>query len=62
MRLESALRTSKEGMTAHGQAIAVIGDNISNSNTTAFKEQRVEFRESLSGKKDDLGTDVVVGA
>lgn len=61
MRLESALRTSKEGMTAHGQAIAVIGDNISNANTTGFKEQRVEFRDILSDKVSDRGTEVVGG-
>lgn len=43
MRLESALYTSREGIGAHGSAIAAIGDNISNVNTPGFKEQRVEF-------------------
>jgi flagellar hook protein FlgE len=48
MRLESALFSSREGLTAHGQAISVIGDNISNANTTGFKGSRVEFADLLS--------------
>jgi flagellar hook protein FlgE len=62
MMLESALRTSKEGITSHGQAIAVIGDNISNANTTAFKEQRAEFSDLLSARADDKTTEVIAGA
>jgi len=61
MRLESALRTSKEGITAHGQAIAVIGDNISNVSTTAFKEQRAEFDELLSQRQNDRNSEVLAG-
>jgi len=62
MRLESALRTSKEGITAHGQAIAVVSDNISNVSTTAFKQQRAEFRDILSDKVSDRGSEVIAGA
>lgn len=62
MRLESALRTSREGITAHGQAIAVVSDNISNVSTTAFKQQRAEFRDILSDKVSDRGSEVVAGA
>jgi flagellar hook protein FlgE len=61
MRLESALRTSQEGITAHGQAIAVIGDNISNASTTAFKEQRAEFDDLLSQRQNDKNSEVVAG-
>lgn len=43
MRLESALITSREGLTSHGQAIAVVGDNISNISTVGYKGSRVEF-------------------
>jgi flagellar hook protein FlgE len=43
MRIESALYTSREGISAHGGAISAIGDNISNVNTPGFKGQRVEF-------------------
>jgi flagellar hook protein FlgE len=45
MRIESALYTSGSGIDAHGQAIAVIGDNISNVNTTGFKAARAEFQD-----------------
>ena len=47
MRLESALFASREGLDAHGKAISVIGDNISNSNTVGFKTSRVEFSDLL---------------
>lgn len=45
MRLESALFAGASGIMAQGQGIAVIGNNISNANTTAYKESRVEFSE-----------------
>lgn len=47
MRLESAMYASREGLTAHGQAISVVGDNISNANTVAYKTSRVEFADLL---------------
>ena len=47
MRLETALYASREGLQAHGQAIAVVGDNIANANTTAFKESRIEFGDLM---------------
>lgn len=49
MRLESALFSSKEGLNAHGQAISVIGDNVANANTTAYKTSRVEFADLFAG-------------
>lgn len=52
MRLDTALYSSSSGMQAHGQAIAVVGNNISNSNTTAYKESRVEFSELLSESQE----------
>lgn len=45
MRLESALYASREGLQAHGQAISVIGDNVSNANTIGFKRSRIEFAD-----------------
>lgn len=48
MRLESAMYAGREGITAHGQAIAVVGDNIANVNTTAYKGSRVEFADLVS--------------
>ncbi|MFN4894368.1 MAG: flagellar hook protein FlgE [Pseudomonadota bacterium] len=62
MRLESAMRASREGLVAHGQAISVIGDNISNANTTAFKEQRTEFVALLGEQADDRGASLPTGA
>lgn len=47
MRLESALYSSREGLSVHGQAISVVGDNISNANTVGFKTSRVEFADLL---------------
>jgi flagellar hook protein FlgE len=69
MRLESAMRTGREGLVAHGQAISVIGDNISNANTTAYKQQRAEFVNLLAESADgrlatvpaDAGDGVAVG-
>ena len=48
MRLESAIFSSRSGLDAHGQAIAVVGDNIANANTTAFKTSRTEFADLFS--------------
>ncbi len=45
MRIESAFYTSGSGLTAHGQAISVVGDNISNTSTVAYKVQRVSFSD-----------------
>ncbi|RIL10345.1 MAG: hypothetical protein DCC75_04545 [Proteobacteria bacterium] len=52
MRLESALYSGREGLQAHGQALSVIGDNISNSNTVGYKTSRVEFADLFVGGRD----------
>ncbi|MEN9845925.1 MAG: hypothetical protein RIS36_1072 [Pseudomonadota bacterium] len=62
MRIESALNTGREGITAHGQAIAVVGDNISNANTVGFKNQRAIFGDMLGEIPGDRVADVVSGA
>jgi flagellar hook protein FlgE len=65
MRLETALYTGASGIQAHGQAIAVVGNNISNANTTAYKESRVEFSEllpkSIEGGSRSSGEDTGSG-
>ena len=48
MQLESALRTSSLGITSHGKAIAVIGDNVSNVSTYGYKKSRAEFVDIVS--------------
>jgi len=62
MGIESAMRTSREGLTAFGQGLSVIGDNISNASTTGFKGQRTEFVALLGEKADDRGATVPAGA
>lgn len=52
MRLESALYTSREGLSVHGQAIGVIGDNISNVNTVGYKTSRTEFADLVADGTD----------
>ncbi len=61
MRLESALRTGREGIIAHGQAISVLGDNISNANTPAFKRQRAEFVDILGERINDRNSELTAG-
>ncbi|HEY1685845.1 MAG TPA: flagellar hook-basal body complex protein [Tepidisphaeraceae bacterium] len=41
--LDSALYTGLSGLSVNQQQLAVIGNNIANSNTTAFKSSRVLF-------------------
>jgi flagellar hook protein FlgE len=48
MGLTNALYTGLTGLNANGQAISVIGNNISNSNTTGFKSSRVDFETQIS--------------
>lgn len=59
MRLESALFASREGLSASGQAIAVVGDNVANANTTAYKTSRVEFGDLFASGKDATAPDSV---
>ncbi|GFO67304.1 hypothetical protein GMLC_08830 [Geomonas limicola] len=49
MSLTSALYTGVSGLTAYGDSMNVIGNNISNVNTTGFKESRSLFSDLLSG-------------
>jgi flagellar hook protein FlgE len=62
MRLESAIITSTQGLTAHGQAIAVVGDNISNASTPAFKRGRAEFVDIMGEVAGARNAEVVTGA
>jgi flagellar hook protein FlgE len=62
MRLESALFTSFSGLSSNGQAIAVVGDNVSNANTTAFKTARAEFADLMAAPPGDRASYAVDGA
>jgi flagellar hook protein FlgE len=49
----SSLFTAVSGMNANGTALSVIGDNVANMNTVAFKASRASFGDILS---QSLGT------
>lgn len=48
MSILSSLYTGVSGLSAQGQALGVIGDNIANSQTVGFKASRAEFQDILS--------------
>jgi flagellar hook protein FlgE len=62
MGLSSALFTSVSGLDATGTAIAVIGDNIANVNTTGFKASRPEFADILGQSVAGIGGFSQIGA
>jgi flagellar hook protein FlgE len=49
MSITSSFYTALAGLNAHGTAIGVIGDNISNLNTTGFKSSSANFEDILGG-------------
>ncbi|RJQ45446.1 MAG: flagellar hook protein FlgE [Nitrospiraceae bacterium] len=52
----TSLFTAVSGMNANGTALSVIGDNVANMNTTAFKSSRASFGDILS---QSMGTSQV---
>ncbi|MBI2371535.1 MAG: flagellar hook-basal body complex protein, partial [Deltaproteobacteria bacterium] len=48
MSILSSLFSGISGLNAHGNAISVIGNNISNVNTVGFKASRATFADTLS--------------
>ena len=58
MSVMSSLYTGISGLQATGGAMGVIGDNIANAQTTAFKGSRSEFSDVISTNlKGSLGGD-----
>ncbi|CAN0523540.1 unnamed protein product, partial [Laminaria digitata] len=55
MALSSALFTGLSGLNAHSSMLDVIGNNVANVNTTAFKSSRMLF-ESLFSQNLGFGT------
>ena len=45
----NGLFSGRSGISSHGNAIAVVGDNISNSSTIGFKTARAEFEDLIAG-------------
>lgn len=68
MGVLSSLYTGVSGLTAQGEALGVIGDNIANANTIGFKSSRAEFQDivakSLKGilGGNQIGRGVKIGA
>jgi len=68
MGLLSSLYTGVSGLSAQGEALGVISDNIANANTTGFKASRAEFSDqvakSLKGilGGNQIGRGVHIGA
>jgi flagellar hook protein FlgE len=68
MGVLSSLYTGVSGLSAQGEALGVIGDNIANANTVGFKASRAEFQDivskSLKGIMggNQIGRGVKIGA
>jgi len=45
----NGLFSGRSGISSHGAAIAVIGDNISNASTIGYKSSRAEFEDLIAG-------------
>jgi flagellar hook protein FlgE len=68
MGVLSSLYTGVSGLTAQGEALGVIGDNIANANTAGFKASRAEFQDIISKSLkgilggNQIGRGVKIGA
>lgn len=47
MSILGTLNTAASGLTAHGDALGVVADNIANANTIGFKRSRADFQNVL---------------
>jgi flagellar hook protein FlgE len=50
MSITNSLYIGTSGLTAHGDAISVVGDNIANASTIGYKRQRAGFADVLGGQ------------
>ena len=60
MSVVSILYTGQSGLSSHGDAIGIVGDNIANANTVGYKGSRANFEDVLarslgSGGPGDIG-------
>ncbi len=64
MSIFTSLYTGSSGMSAHGAAIGVVGDNIANVSTIGFKRSRAGFADVLGGsiRGQRLGAGVRMGS
>ncbi|NUO53434.1 MAG: flagellar hook protein FlgE [Polyangiaceae bacterium] len=49
MSITKAMWAGVSGLSAEGQALGVVGDNVANSNTIGFKQSRAVFEDVLGG-------------
>ena len=56
MGVSSSLYTGVSGLSAQGDALGVIGDNIANANTVGFKASRAEFQDMIAGRGVKIGS------
>ena len=57
MSILQAMYSGVSGIQAEGEALGVVGDNISNVNTVGFKAQRAVFEDML-GHSISAGTSI----
>ena len=68
MAVLSSLYTGVSGLTAQGEALGVVSDNIANANTVGFKASRAEFQDIISKSLkgilggNQIGRGVKIGA
>jgi flagellar hook protein FlgE len=68
MGILSSMWTGISGLTAQGEGLSVVADNIANANTTGFKASRAEFEDIMSRNVkgidggNQLGRGVRIGA
>ena len=55
------LFAGRAGIASHGTGISVLADNISNANTTAFKQSRADFADLVAGNLSG-GTGFLTGS
>src|SRR4051794_5808359 len=56
MSLLNAMYAGVSGLSAEGDALGVVGDNVANANTVGFKQQRAVFEDVLGGAAGLPGT------
>lgn len=61
MGISSALYTGVSGLNSNGQAMTVIGNNLANTNTIAYKGSRTLFSDLLSSSVSGSGGQSQVG-
>ncbi len=54
MRLESSMYAGRESLMTHGTALNSVSDNLANSNTVGYKDNRLEFADLLAGSTGNL--------